>query len=125
VALLGEPGIHQQLQGPVHGRVADAGVLGADLLVQLLARDVPLGREEYVQDRLALPRALEVVILEVPRQRLALDFVRKRSFPWPPEPIRCIAVQLTQRGLAHADKNEGRRGLWLRMPDFLGLGFDS
>jgi glycine/D-amino acid oxidase-like deaminating enzyme len=56
---------------------------------------------------------------------LALDFVRKRSVPWPPEPIRTIAVQLTQRGLARADENEGRRGLWLRALDFVGLGFDS
>ena len=56
---------------------------------------------------------------------IALDFVRRRSVPWPPEPIRSIAFQLTQRGLAHADKNEGRRGPWLRMLDFLGLGFDS
>jgi len=56
---------------------------------------------------------------------LALDFVRKRSLPWPPEPIRSIAVQLTQRGLARADANEGRRGLWLRMLDLAGLGFDS
>jgi glycine/D-amino acid oxidase-like deaminating enzyme len=56
---------------------------------------------------------------------LALDFVRKRSVPWPPEPIRSIAVQLTQRELARADKNEGRRGLWLRALDFVGLGFDS
>ncbi len=56
---------------------------------------------------------------------LALDFVRKRSIPWPPEPIRSIAVQLTQRGLAHADQNEGRRGLWLRALDLAGLGFDS
>ncbi len=56
---------------------------------------------------------------------LALDFVRKRSIAWPPEPIRSIAVQLTQRGLAHADENEGRRGLWLRMLDLAGLGFDS
>jgi hypothetical protein len=59
------------------------------------------------------------------RPHLALDFVRKRSLPWPPEPIRSIAVQLTQRGLARADANEGRRGLWLRMLDFAGLGFDS
>jgi hypothetical protein len=45
--------------------------------------------------------------------------------PSPPEPIRTIAIQLTQRGLAQADKNEGRRGLWLRALDFVGLGFDS
>jgi hypothetical protein len=56
---------------------------------------------------------------------LALDFVRKRSVPWPPEPIRTIAVQLTQRGLARADENEGRRGFWLRALDLAGLGFDS
>jgi glycine/D-amino acid oxidase-like deaminating enzyme len=56
---------------------------------------------------------------------LGLDFVRKRSVPWPPEPIRSIAVQLTQRALARADENEGQRGPWLRVLDFLGLGFDS
>jgi hypothetical protein len=56
---------------------------------------------------------------------LALDFVRKRAFPWPPEPIRSIGVGLTQRALARADETEGRRGPWLRTLDFLGLGFDS
>jgi glycine/D-amino acid oxidase-like deaminating enzyme len=56
---------------------------------------------------------------------LALDFVRRRPFPWPPEPARAFAVALTQRGLAKADRNEGRRGPWLRLLDRLGLGFDS
>lgn len=56
---------------------------------------------------------------------LALRFVRKRPFPWPPEPLRSLAVELTQRGLAKADRNEGRRGPWLRLLDGLGLGFDS
>jgi len=56
---------------------------------------------------------------------LALDFVRKRCFPWPPEPIRSLAVGLTQRELARADENEGKRGLWLRVLDRAGLGFDS
>jgi glycine/D-amino acid oxidase-like deaminating enzyme len=56
---------------------------------------------------------------------LGLDFVRKRAVPWPPEPIRSLGVRLTQRGLARADENEGRRGLWLRALDSLGLGFDS
>jgi 4'-phosphopantetheinyl transferase EntD len=56
---------------------------------------------------------------------LALDFVRKRASPWPPEPIRSIGAGLTQRALARADENEGWRGLWLRTLDFLGLGFDS
>jgi glycine/D-amino acid oxidase-like deaminating enzyme len=56
---------------------------------------------------------------------LALRFVRRRPFPWPPEPFRALAVELTQRGLAKADRNEGRRGPWLRLLDRLGLGFDS
>jgi glycine/D-amino acid oxidase-like deaminating enzyme len=55
---------------------------------------------------------------------LALRFV-KRPLPWPPEPLRSLAVELTQRGLAKADRNEGRRGPWLRLLDRLGLGFDS
>ncbi len=56
---------------------------------------------------------------------LTSSIVRKRSFPWPPEPLVSIAVGLTQRALAKADRNEGRRGLWLRLLDGLGLGFDS
>jgi glycine/D-amino acid oxidase-like deaminating enzyme len=56
---------------------------------------------------------------------LGLRFVKKRPFPWPPEPLRSLAVELTQRGLARADRNEGRRGPWLRLLDALGLGFDS
>jgi hypothetical protein len=35
------------------------------------------------------------------------------------------AVQLTRRSLRKADADEGRRDLWLRTLDRLGLGFDS
>ncbi len=56
---------------------------------------------------------------------LALSLVRKRPFPWPPEPFRSIGVELTQRALARADRNQGRRGPWLRLLDWVGLGFDS
>ena len=45
--------------------------------------------------------------------------------PFPPEPLRWAVVQLTRNRLAAADRNEGRRGLWLRTLDRLGLGFDS
>jgi hypothetical protein len=34
-------------------------------------------------------------------------------------------VQLTRNRPAAADRNDGRRGLWLRTLDRLGLGFDS
>jgi len=56
---------------------------------------------------------------------LKLRMARRRAFPWPPEPFRYLAIQLTQRELARADHNEGRRGIWLRLLDRLGLGFNS
>ena len=59
------------------------------------------------------------------RPELALSLVRKRPIPWPPEPLRSLAIGLTQRELARADRNEGRRGAWLRLLDRLGLGFNS
>jgi glycine/D-amino acid oxidase-like deaminating enzyme len=62
---------------------------------------------------------------EPERPELDLEFIRKRPLPWPPEPIRSLVIELTQRGLARADRNEGRRGPWLRLLDRMGLGFDS
>jgi glycine/D-amino acid oxidase-like deaminating enzyme len=56
---------------------------------------------------------------------LRLRAVRSRPWPWPPEPARWIGIQLTRRALARADRNQGRRGPWLRLLDRLGLGFDS
>ena len=54
-----------------------------------------------------------------------LEMVRRRPVPFPPEPLRSGVIQLTRNRLAAADRNEGRRGLWLRTLDRLGLGFDS
>jgi glycine/D-amino acid oxidase-like deaminating enzyme len=54
-----------------------------------------------------------------------LRYVRSKPVPFPPEPLRCGVVQLTRNRLAAADRNAGRRGLWLRTLDRLGLGFDS
>jgi glycine/D-amino acid oxidase-like deaminating enzyme len=50
---------------------------------------------------------------------------RRRPLPFPPEPARWLGIQLTRRELARADRNQGRRGPWLRLLDRLGLGFDS
>ena len=55
----------------------------------------------------------------------ALRMVRRRPLPFPPEPLRAGVIQLTRNRLAAADRNDGRRGLWLRTLDRLGLGFDS
>jgi glycine/D-amino acid oxidase-like deaminating enzyme len=54
-----------------------------------------------------------------------LKMVRRRPVPFPPEPLRSGVIQLTRNRLAAADRNDGRRGLWLRTLDRLGLGFDS
>jgi glycine/D-amino acid oxidase-like deaminating enzyme len=55
----------------------------------------------------------------------ALDFVRSKPVPFPPEPLRWVGIELTRRSLDRADRNEGRRNLWLRTLDRVGLGFDS
>ncbi|WP_433285289.1 NAD(P)/FAD-dependent oxidoreductase [Micromonospora sp. CA-244673] len=60
---------------------------------------------------------------ETPLTRL--DLVRRKPLPFPPEPIRATGIHLTRWSLARADAREGRRNLWLRTLDRLGLGFDS
>jgi hypothetical protein len=51
--------------------------------------------------------------------------VRRRPVPFPPEPVRSGVIQLTRWSMARADAHDGRRNLWLRTLDRLGLGFDS
>jgi glycine/D-amino acid oxidase-like deaminating enzyme len=54
-----------------------------------------------------------------------LRAMRSRPVPFPPEPLRWSGIQLTRHYLAKADESDGRRGLWLRALDRLGLGFNS
>jgi len=61
--------------------------------------------------------------LDTERTRLAM--VRSKPLPFPPEPLRWLFIRLTQAAIRSADAHEGRRNLWLRMLDALGLGFDS
>jgi glycine/D-amino acid oxidase-like deaminating enzyme len=56
--------------------------------------------------------------------RTELDFVKRKPLPWPPEPFRFMGIQLTKWSLDRADRR-GRRNLWLRTLDRMGLGFDS
>src|SRR5262249_30654521 len=55
----------------------------------------------------------------------SLDMVRRKPLPFPPEPVRSAGIQLTRGSIARADEHAGRRNLWLRTLDRLGLGFDS
>jgi len=61
----------------------------------------------------------------VVNERTQLRMVRKKPMPFPPEPFRFIFIRLTQWSINQADKNNGKRNLWLRLLDSLGLGFDS
>ncbi|MCV7298798.1 FAD-dependent oxidoreductase [Mycobacterium barrassiae] len=57
--------------------------------------------------------------------RTELEMVRKRPLPFPPEPFASIGIQATRWSLDRADHSAGRRNLFLRTLDALGLGFDS
>ena len=58
-----------------------------------------------------------------PTDILDLLFVQKKTMNWPPEPLKYIGVELTRRAMISADKNGGKRNLWLRLLDALNLGF--
>jgi glycine/D-amino acid oxidase-like deaminating enzyme len=60
-----------------------------------------------------------------PTELTELEMVRTKPVPFPPEPVRSAGIQLTRWSLARADENQGRRNLWLRALDQIGLGFDS
>lgn len=57
-------------------------------------------------------------------ERTRLRMVRERPLPFPPEPFAWTGIQLTRWASARADET-GRRNLWLRTLDRMGLGFDS
>jgi glycine/D-amino acid oxidase-like deaminating enzyme len=54
-----------------------------------------------------------------------LEFVRSRPLPFPPEPLLFPLIEATRRSTEHAERNGGRRNLWLRSLDRFGLGFES
>ncbi len=60
-----------------------------------------------------------------PTERTQLALTRSKPIPFPPEPLAYLGIQLTRRSLDQADHNDGRRNLWLRTLDHLGMGFDS
>ncbi len=61
----------------------------------------------------------------IDNERTRLAMVRKKPLPFPPEPFRFIFIRLTQWSINRADEKGGKRNLWLKLLDFLGLGFDS
>ncbi len=57
-------------------------------------------------------------------ERTRLRMVRRRPVPFPPEPLRSMAIHWAQRDLAREDQT-GKRSLFLRSLDRLGIGFGS
>ena len=58
-------------------------------------------------------------------ERTELKIVRSKPVPFPPEPLAYLGIQATRWSLDRADRAAGRRNLWLRSLDRLGLGFDT
>jgi glycine/D-amino acid oxidase-like deaminating enzyme len=52
------------------------------------------------------------------------EFVKSKPRAFPPEPFRFLGIQATRWSLDYEDRT-GKRNLWLRLLDRLGLGFDS
>lgn len=64
------------------------------------------------------------LLQNVQTERTELRMVRSRPVPFPPEPLRTLAVRWAQNDLAHEDKT-GKRSLLLKTLDRLGIGFGS
>lgn len=70
-------------------------------------------------------RVMLDILDERKTERTALEMVRTKPTPFPPEPLRSMGINLTRWSLVQADRNQGRENLWLRLMDWFGLGFDS
>lgn len=58
-------------------------------------------------------------------ERTELEMVKKMPLPFPPEPLAWAGIGITTQAMIKSDENEGKRGLWLRALDAIGVGFDS
>jgi glycine/D-amino acid oxidase-like deaminating enzyme len=69
-------------------------------------------------------RILAHMALDRPSELLDLMLVRKRPFPYPPEPLRSWSVGAVTRALRRVDEG-GRPSLMLRLLERMGIGFSS
>ncbi|WP_225973062.1 NAD(P)/FAD-dependent oxidoreductase [Nesterenkonia natronophila] len=97
------------LFGKAHGgrTVYATGFTGLGVGASRFAAEVMLDRLEGVET-----------------ERTLLEMVRKRPLPFPPEPFAWFGILVTTWARAREDKS-GKKNLWLRTMDRLGLGFDS
>jgi glycine/D-amino acid oxidase-like deaminating enzyme len=57
-------------------------------------------------------------------ERTELEMVRRKPLPFPPEPVRWMGIRATIRAYDRMDRT-GRTGLWLKLLDRVGMGFQS
>jgi glycine/D-amino acid oxidase-like deaminating enzyme len=69
-------------------------------------------------------RILAHMALDRPSDLLDLSMVRKRPFPYPPEPLRSWSVAAVTRALRRVDEGQPP-GLMLRVLERMGIGFSS
>jgi glycine/D-amino acid oxidase-like deaminating enzyme len=69
-------------------------------------------------------RILAHMALDRPSDLLDLTLVRKRPFPYPPEPLRSWSVAAVTRALRRVDEGQPP-GVMLRVLERLGIGFSS
>ena len=69
-------------------------------------------------------KILAHLALNKKHELLELAMVRKKPFPYPPEPLRALAVNAVTRSLRRMDSGE-EPGLILRILDRMGIGFSS
>jgi hypothetical protein len=62
---------------------------------------------------------------EIENEATSLQMVKHKPIPFPPEPFRFLFIRLTQWSINKADQNQGKRNIWLKLLDFLKLGFNS
>lgn len=58
-------------------------------------------------------------------ERTELKMVREKPIPFPPEPLASAGVNMVRWSMDRADHREGRRNLFLKTLDAIGMGFDS
>ena len=78
MSLFGKTRLDEEFHGAVDRRVANAGMVHANLLIDLLARRVPLGLQKHVENCIPLPRTLEAFLFQKTGERGLFDFVRHR-----------------------------------------------
>ena len=58
-------------------------------------------------------------------ERTENAMVRTKPVPFPPEPAAAMGVNLVRAAMNQADHNQGKRNLFLKALDAVGMGFDS